>query len=46
MDLIHKSILNDDIQTLTKLLQIPDNIDKRDNNGNTPFNVCMYQRQY
>ena len=37
MDLIHKSILNDDIQTLTKLLQIPDNIDKRDNNGNTPL---------
>jgi ankyrin repeat protein len=37
MDLIHKSILNDDIQTLTQLLQISDNIEKRDKNGNTPL---------
>ena len=37
MDLIHKSILSNDINTITKLLQIKENIDKQDNNGNTPL---------
>ena len=37
MDLIHKSIISDDINTLTKLLKTKENIDKRDDNGNTPL---------
>lgn len=37
MDLIHKSILSDDINTLTKLLKTKENINLRDNNGNTPL---------
>lgn len=37
MDLIHKSILSDDINTLTKLLKTKENINLPDNNGNTPL---------